>query len=297
MPDLKYMVIAGATGVGKTDLAFEVAQALQTEIVGADAFQIYRGLDILTGKPTISQLRALRHHLIGVIPLTEAFDAHRYALLACQTILDLNQNGTVPLVVGGTGFYLQALEQPLAEIPLPDPSLRSELESWAIPTLLKELAIRDPIALARIDQKNKRRIIRALEVCIISGKPFSSFASDSFLDPAIPRLFLERPRKELIERINWRVARMFAEGLVAEVAAVERIGPTASQAIGFSHIRSLLAGAIDESTCRDFICLETRQYAKRQIKWFRRQPYEFVSAESATERLIARFRERFRNSR
>src|SRR5262249_35017860 len=153
--------------------------------------------------------------------------------------LDLNQNGTVPLVVGGTGFYLQALEQPLAEIPLPDPSLRSELESWAIPSLLKELAIRDPMALARIDQKNRRRIIRALEVCIISGKPFSSFASDSFLDPAIPRFFLERPHKELIERINGRVARMFAEGIVAEVAAVERIGPTASQAIGFSHIRSL----------------------------------------------------------
>src|SRR5438132_10688530 len=140
MPDPKYMVIAGATGVGKTDLAFEVAQKLRTEIVGADAFQIYQGLDILTGKPALPQLRSLKHHLIGLLPLTDTFDAYRYASLARQTICALNQRGIIPLVVGGTGFYLHALERSLPSLPAANQSLRSELEQRPTPILLKELA-------------------------------------------------------------------------------------------------------------------------------------------------------------
>jgi tRNA dimethylallyltransferase len=293
MPDPKYMVIAGATGVGKTDLAFEVAQNLQTEIVGADAFQIYKGLDILTGKPALSQLRSLNHHLISLIPLTETFDANRYASLARQTICTLNQGGIIPLVVGGTGFYLHSLEQSLPSLPSADKSLRSELERRPTPVLLKELADRDAVAFNRIDRQNRRRVIRALEVCIISGSTFSGFAKDSTPVPTIPRLFLERPRTTLIERINERVNQMFAHGVIQEVAAVEAIGPTASQAIGFSLIRSLLAGRIDENSCRESICQQTRQYAKRQSTWFRRHLYECVSAESAVEHLITTFRRAF----
>ena len=293
MPDPKYMVVAGPTGVGKTDLALEIAQRLRTEIIGADAFQIYRGLDVLTGKPTPLQLRSIRHHLIGCVPLTEAFDAHQYAALARQAILILNQRGIIPLVVGGTGFYIQALEKPLPCLPSSSKALRSKFERQSTSALLKELALRDTVAFARIDRQNRRRVIRALEVCLISGRPFSSFAADSPPDPAIPRLFLVRSREALIERINTRVAQMFAQGVVNEVAAVEKIGPTASKAIGFQLIQSLLAGQRDESTCRRLICEQTRQYAKRQATWFWRQQYEFVPAESFVEYLVATFRRRF----
>jgi tRNA dimethylallyltransferase len=296
MPDPKYMVIAGATGVGKTDLAIEAAQRLRTEIVGADAFQIYLGLDVLTGKPTRSQLRFIKHHLLSFVPLIDTFDAYRYAALARQTILTLNQRGVIPLVVGGTGFYVQALERPLPSLPSAIHSLRFELEQKSTRTLLEQLALRDPVAFDRIDRQNRRRVIRALEVCISSGKPFSSFSKGSPPDPAIPRVFLERPRDALIERINRRVEQMFACGVVAEVAAVEHIGSTASKAIGFSLIRLLLAGEISESSCRDLICEQTRQYAKRQTTWFRRQQYEFVPAAACLDHLIGIFRRRFSDS-
>ena len=287
------MVLAGPTGVGKTDLAFEVAQGLRTEIIGADAFQIYRGLDVLTGKPSPSQLRSIKHHLVGCVPLTDVFDAHQYAALARRAILTLNQRGIIPLVVGGTGFYIRALEKPLPSLPSSNKALRSKFEQQSTPALLKELASRDAVAFERIDRQNRRRVIRALEVCLISGRPFSSFATDSFPDPAIPRFFLERPREELIERINRRVAQMFARGVVNEVAAVVKIGPTASKAIGFSLIRSFLAGELDKSTCGALICQQTKQYAKRQTTWFSRQQYEFIPAESSVEYLIATFRRRF----
>jgi tRNA dimethylallyltransferase len=293
MPDLKYMVLAGATSVGKSDLAFEIARRLRTEVIGADAFQIYQGLDVLTGKPTSSQLQTVKHHLVSHLPLTETFDAHRYAALARQTILTLNQSGLVPLVVGGTGFYLHALDRSLPSLPPASQSLRAELELRSAPDLLDELAFRDPVAFGRIDRQNRRRVIRALEVCILSGRPFSGFDTDSLPDPAIPRIFLERPRAVLNEQINRRVAQMFANGVVKEVAGVKAIGKTALKAIGFSIIRLFLAGQIDENTCRELICQQTRQYAKRQMTWFRRQPYEFVAAESSVDRLIETFRRRF----
>jgi tRNA dimethylallyltransferase len=285
------MILAGATGVGKTDVAVQVAQSVHTEIVGADAFQIYQGLDILSAKPAPSQLLAARHHLVSSLPLTEPCDAQKYSVLARQTIARLNQNGIVPLVVGGTGFYLGALESSLPELPPADLSLRAELDRLSTADLLGELGVRDEQASNRIDRRNRRRIVRALEVCILSGKPFSSFLNKSTPDPSVPRLFLERPRAILFERINHRVDQMFEQGVAAEVAAVESIGPTAAQAIGFELVRSLIAGTIDEHRCREAIKQQTRNYAKRQITWFRHQPYEVSSAESGASRAISLFQQ------
>jgi tRNA dimethylallyltransferase len=287
------MVLAGPTAVGKTDLSIHIAQHLQTEIVGGDAFQLYQGLDILTGKPTPSQLMAVRHHLVGILPLTELCDAHKYALLARQTIAALNQRGIIPLVVGGTGFYLQALEGGIPPSPPADLRLRTELNRLSTLDLLRDLETRDMAASNQIDRHNRRRIIRALEVCILSGKPFSSFLESLDPDPAIARIVLERPRAALIEKINRRVDEMFECGVVAEVAAVEAIGSTASKAIGFQLIRSLLTGAIDISNCREAIKQQTRNYAKRQMTWFRRQPCALFSAESSVDSLIAIFRRRY----
>ena len=283
------MVLAGPTGVGKTDVAIRIAQTVRTEIVGADAFQIYQGLDILSGKPTPSQLLDVRHHLISVLPLTESCDAHKYAILARRTIERLNQDGIVPLVVGGTGFYLRALERSLPALPAADIPLRAKLDQVSTAELLRELVDRDTLASTRIDRHNRRRIIRALEVCILSGKPFSSFLEESALDPGVPRLVLERPRAILFERIDRRVDEMFERGVIPEVAGVEAVGPTASQAIGFSLIRSLLAGAIDAHSCKEAIQRQTRNYAKRQMTWFRHQPYEVVSVEAGVKRAIELF--------
>jgi tRNA dimethylallyltransferase len=273
------MVLAGPTAVGKTDLAIRIAQHLQTEIVGADAFQLYDGLDILTGKPLPPQLMAVPHHLIGSLPLTEPCDAQKYAILAGRKIAALNQAGIVPLVVGGTGFYLQALEGTLPQLPHADLSLRAELYRLSTQDLLRDLETLDPLASKRIDRHNRRRIIRALEVCILSGKPFSGFLNNSEQVAPLARVALERPRAFLNERIDRRVDEMFDRGVVAEVAAVKAIGPTASQAIGFQPIRSLLAGAIDDSTCRKMIKQQTRNYAKRQLTWFRHHSYEIIPAD------------------
>ena len=295
MHGLRYLVLAGPTGVGKTDVAIRIAQSVHTEIVGADAFQIYQGLDILSGKPTPSQLLDVRHHLISELPLTESCDAHRYATLARQAIERLNQAGIVPLVVGGTGFYLLALERSLPLLPAADIPLRTKLDQRSTVELLRELADYDALAWNRIDRHNRRRIIRALEVCILSGRPFSSFLEGTAPESAIPRLVLERPRAILFERINRRVDQMFEHGVIPEVAAVEAIGPTASQAIGFRLIRSLLAGAIDAHSCKEAIQRQTRSYAKRQMTWFRRQPYEVVSAEAGAKRAIELFKKPWRS--
>jgi tRNA dimethylallyltransferase len=286
------MVLAGPTAVGKTDLAIHVAQRLRTEIVGGDAFQLYQHLDILTGKPTPSQLAAVPHHLVGILPLTDLCDVHKYSLLARQTIAALNQRGIVPLVVGGTGFYLQGLEGVIPQLPPIDPALRAELNCRSIPDLLRDLETRDPIASNRIDRKNRRRLTRALEVSILSGKPFSSFSQQKATDPAIARIVLQQTRSVLVERINRRVDEMFERGVAAEVAAVEEIGPTACKAIGFQLIRSLLADLIDISSCREAIKQQTRHYAKRQMTWFRRPPYELVAADCSVEFLTQIFRRR-----
>jgi tRNA dimethylallyltransferase len=290
MRQLRYMVLAGPTAVGKTELGIHIAQKLRTEIVGGDAFQLYEDLSILTGKPIPSQLTAVRHHLIGNLPLTEQCDAQKYARLAGQTISFLNQNGIIPLVVGGTGFYLQALEGALPRLPPADPLLRADLNRLSTLDLLEDLEARDPLAANRIDRHNRRRIIRALEVCILSGVPFSSFLDSAGPPTSIARVALERPRAILRERINRRIDEMFERGVVAEVAAVKTIGPTASQAIGFRPICALLAGAINDSSCREVIKQQTRNYAKRQITWFRHHSYEIISADSGETGAIEVFR-------
>jgi tRNA dimethylallyltransferase len=284
---LKYVVLAGPTAVGKTEAAIRVAQKLKAEIIGCDAFQIYRGLEILTAKPSASQLASARHHLIGLLPLTEVCDAHKYARVARQTIADLNRNGIVPLVVVGTGFYLQALEGAVPPLPAANAALRQELDSLSTLELLHDLQALDPVTANRIDRQNRRRIVRALEVCILSAKPFSASLQRAPTDPPLAAVLLERPRTELVARINRRVDEMFDQGVVDEVAAIESIGSTASQAIGFQPIRSLIAGTLDEPSCKELIKKRTRNYAKRQMTWFRRRQFTFVPAESSIDRIIS----------
>jgi tRNA dimethylallyltransferase len=282
---LKYIVLAGPTGVGKTDLVTEIAQKLGLEIVGADAFQIYVGLEILTAKPTSNQLCSVPHHLVGTLPLTESCDAYRYAQLATQTIKTLNARRITPLVSGGTGFYLEALTGALLDLPPRDPSIRAALESRSIEELLEGLNRLDPVAAKTIDRKNRRRLVRALEVCLITQKPFSSFRVAAAKVGSAPRFWLDRPRTELYARIDRRVDQMFDGGVVEEVKNVSQIGPTASRAIGFRQIRDQLDGKITEADCRNEIKQLTRRYAKRQATWFRNRGYVAISADQSAEKI------------
>jgi tRNA dimethylallyltransferase len=266
MKSLRYVILAGPTAVGKSEVAVEAAEGCGTEIVGADAFQAYAGLDLLSAKPTPGQRERVRHHLIGVVPLTATYNAHRYAQQARAIVQNLNEIGKVPLIVGGTGFYLRALTHPFPELPPPDPDLRSRLQAEPLEHLLEELARLDPISFSQIDRQNPRRVVRALEICRLTGRPFSSFAAQTKFFP--PSFLLIHPRTELRARIDARVERMFAHGVLAEVAGAGEVSGTAAQMIGYRPILELLAGRATLRACIETIRLQTWQYAKRQMTWF-----------------------------
>jgi tRNA dimethylallyltransferase len=273
---LQFLILAGPTASGKSELAIRIAERLNTEIVGADAYQIYEGFDILSGKPGSVERQRVRHHLISVLPPTELSNAARYARSAIQIIRELNQRGQIPLVVGGTGFYLKALTHVLPDLPELDADLRKEFGSMALPTLLEQLRQLDPVSFEQIDRHNRRRVERALEVCRLTGRSFSSF-ENPVSDAKFVALWLNWPRDELNARIDARVDRMLASGAIEEVAAVGPIGVTASRMIGLTEIRQYVRNEITLAQCAEAIKQATRQYAKRQLTWFRAQAYTPVS--------------------
>jgi tRNA dimethylallyltransferase len=287
---LQFWILTGPTAVGKTRFAVEAAEARQTEIIGADAFQVYQGLETLAGAPSRSELARVPHHLIGFLPVHERFSAAQYADLARAKIGELNERGIVPIVVGGTGFYLRALLDPLPPLPSASPEIRAQLQSVSLEALLDELQERDPIAYLRIDRANRRRIQRAIEVCRLTGRPFSSFLNPVLQPTSVPSICLSLERSELNRRIDARVNAMLAEGAIDEVRRLQNeVSQTAAQIIGFSLIRECLAGQRPLDSCRETMQIATRQYAKRQLTWFRRQPFAILSAEVQLSDLLAAF--------
>ncbi len=287
-----FFVIAGPTACGKSELAVRVAELCGAEIVGADAFQVYEGLDILTAKPGRELRSRVPHHLIGGVPLTRRFDVAQFIAAATHRIAEIRGRGRVPIVCGGTGLYVRALIRGIADLPAADVQLRMRLEAQSSEELQHRLAQLDPAAMSQIDLNNPRRVIRALEVCLLTGRPFSSFRTEWAQDGGKMRgVVLVRERTDRNQRIAGRTAAMFAAGVEEEVRAVSEIGPTAVQAIGFREIRELLAGRMQREASIRAIEDATRQYAKRQMTWFRREtgldPIE-VSPSSDLEALAAR---------
>ncbi len=278
--------MAGATAVGKTTLAIAVAEALGAEIVGCDAFQVYQGLPLLTAKPSADELARVPHHLIGEVPLTQTFDVAQYRELALKRIEEIHRRGRIALVVGGTGMYLRALTRGLADLPPADAQVRAQLEAQSSDELQMQLERLDPTAFSRIDLKNRRRLIRALEVCILTGKPFSSSQSNWNENFSHLRgVLLERSRPELYKRINQRVESMFASGVLAETAGAGEVGATAAQTLGLREIHAVLRGELQQQEAIQLIQQATRQYAKRQATWFRREPWLISIELSATATL------------
>jgi tRNA dimethylallyltransferase len=284
--------IVGPTATGKSEIAAEIAYRLNAEIISADAFQIYRGLDLLTATPDRTTLAKAPHHLLGAVPVTKEMNVESFRVAAVEAIRDIQACGKAALVVGGSGLYLKALTHGLSPLPGADPKVRAQLGQLSLDELGGQLFALDPVAARTIDVKNRRRVTRALEICLLTGKPVSeqrvqavaaslceaqrgetetceNRASGS--EAATAGVFVFRERAELYERIDRRVEKMFAEGVVEEVRALGDLGSTAEKALGLREIRALLAGETSETECVAKIQQATRRYAKRQLTWFQRQ--------------------------
>jgi len=263
--------IVGPTATGKSELAADVAQEIGAEIINADAFQIYRGLDLLTAKPDAATLAKAPHHLSGTLPLHEEMNAEKFRRAASRVIDEIHSRDKPALVVGGSGLYIKTLTHGLAALPEPDPNLRVQLNEMSLNELRRRLLDLDPETAHKIDMQNRRRLVRAVETCLLSGKPVSEQRIQWRSTIPATGVFVFRDRDELYARINNRVEAMFENGVIEEARAAGAMSSTASKMIGLHEIRELLGGQISILQCIAAIQQGTRRYAKRQLTWFRRQ--------------------------
>ena len=283
MKKITIVAVVGPTASGKTALAVELALRLGGEVVSADSMQIYRRMDIATAKPTAEEMRGVPHHLIDFLEPTEAFSVARYCELARPVIADITARGRLPILAGGTGLYIDSL---LGNVRFTDtdadPALREELQreldEKGVDHMLGVLRELDPAAADRLsDQRNPKRILRAVEVCRATGMTQTALNEAQIAAPSPYRavkLGLTADRAFLYDRIDRRVDRMVQEGLVEEARDfyARDLGATAAAAIGYKELLPYLNGDLPLSDCLDSLKRSTRRYAKRQLTWFRRDP-------------------------
>ncbi|MDZ7372777.1 MAG: tRNA (adenosine(37)-N6)-dimethylallyltransferase MiaA [candidate division KSB1 bacterium] len=295
-------VLVGPTAVGKTALSLLLAEAMEAEIVSADSRQVYRYMDIGTAKPRPEDRRRVPHHFIDVRDPDEYYSAGQFGREAREKIQQLLGQGRLPLVVGGSGFYLRALFDGLFEPRISDPEvkerIRDRIRREGLPAVYAYLCRVDPEAAGRIHPNDEQRIVRALEVYEIAGEPMSHF----FAQKPAPAPFgaiwigLERPREELYHRIDRRVEEMFAAGLVEEVRQLLERGYTADlnalRTVGYREVIGYLQGEFTLDRAVYLVKRNSRRYAKRQLTWFRRdQRIHWVPAEEETiERIVSLLR-------
>ena len=275
---LRPIFLAGPTAVGKSAIALALAEKTGGEIITVDSMQVYRGLDIGTAKPTTDERKKIPHHLLDVCELNEAFDAAQFIRLAQKAVAEIQSRGHTPIFCGGTGLYFKAYLDGLGEAPPADEKLRAELEAAPFAALLDELRERDPAAYEKIDKQNPRRVIRAVEVIRLTGKKFSEqraeWKTQNSKSKTQNYLCFTRSADDLHQRINARVDEMFRLGLVNETRELLQRGLAenkfAMQAIGYRQVVEHLRGERDLAATVELVKIRTRQYAKRQLTWFRR---------------------------
>jgi tRNA dimethylallyltransferase len=270
------VAVVGPTATGKSELGLALAEALGGEVVNADAMQLYRGMDVGTAKLSPAERRGIPHHQLDVLDVAEEASVAAYQRHARADVAAIHARGRRAVVVGGSGLYVRALLDRL-EMPPTDPEVRARLEERARregPGRLHDaLAAVDPEAAARIDRANTRRIVRALEVVEITGRPFSATLPEHVYAVPAVQVGLDCARDVLDARIAARAKRMWASGLLDEAAALgPRMGRTASRAVGYAQALALLAGEVDEPTARAGTVTATRRLARRQMTWFGRDP-------------------------
>jgi tRNA dimethylallyltransferase len=263
------------------NIALELAKSgIKAEIVNADSMQFYRGMDIGTAKVPVAERFGIKHHMLDWLEIAEENTAARYQIEARKVISDLRAEGTLPIVVGGSMLYIAALINTF-EFPGRDEALRAQLEQDLIDlgpvAMHKRLELLDETAASRIEPQNGRRIVRALEIVMITGEPFAASLPDQF-ESFLPvlEIGLNSAREHLVERLAERVRGMWALGLVEEVRSLESKGirdsKTASQAIGYSQALASIDGRLTEEEAIAETILLTQRYARRQMSWFRRDP-------------------------
>lgn len=276
------LVIVGPTAVGKTTVGIEIAKRLNGEIISVDSRQIYRSMEIGSGAPTSSELEQVPHHLISVFEPDELVSAGTYARLAHEKISDVHAKGKLPVVVGGSGLYIRALVDGLAPIPKPDMKLRSEIsrriDDQGMEYMIRELTRIDPEYAVNVGIKNRKRLIRALEVWYATGKNLSQWHWESQKNEKYSPLFfgLDRPRFELHQIIEERIRSMVESGWLEEVKSlissykgIDHLPLTVLQGLGYKYLINYILGEISLEVAKEKTIFSTRQFAKRQLTWFR----------------------------
>ena len=294
--------LAGPTAVGKSAVALELAEKIGGEIISVDSMQVYCGLDLGTAKPAPNERARVPHHLIDICNLQAAFDAAQFVQQAKMAVAEIQSRGRTPIFCGGTGLYFKAFLEGLGEAPATDAKLRAELETAPLAKLLEELRAADPAAYEKIDRQNPRRVIRAVEVIRLTGKTISEQRAKWKMTNAKIRaqnyFCLTRSAEDLHRRINARVDEMFRHGLVAETEQLLKHGLAenkfAMQAIGYRQVVEHLRGERDLAATIELVKIRTRQFAKRQLTWFRhhgncewRELKPDETAETISNRLIS----------
>lgn len=269
--------IAGPTCVGKSGIAIKLAQKLRAEIVSCDSMQVYQGMDIGTAKPSNEEQKSAPHYMISLIPLTQEYNVALYVNDANKAIDKIQTNNKIPLVVGGTGLYMKALIDGLFSGPSGNEEIRMKLEKRiekeGLSILYDELKKADPQSSEKIKPQDKRRIVRALEVYYVTGRPISTFQKEWVAEKKDAVIIgLNRERKDLYERIDERVERMFEDGFVNEVRMLIgqglRENKTAGHALGYKEILNYIYGKYTLEETKELVKRNTRRFAKRQLTWF-----------------------------
>lgn len=273
--------LTGCTGVGKTELALEWAEAAGAEIISCDSLLFYRGMDIGTAKPSREDRARVTHHLIDVCDVTERMDITRFISQARLALDDITRRGRQALLVGGSGFYLKAFFSPVADEIEVDPEIRKQVGELSSESALEKLRELNPRGLGTLDVANPRRVTRALERCLASGKSVLDLRAEfseqpsAFADWHVNLVRLERPPEELGHRVELRVDAMLRAGLIDEVRGLVARGltqnPSAARAIGYREVIDFLEGRLAEAEVRDAIVRNTRALVKKQRTWFRTQ--------------------------
>jgi tRNA dimethylallyltransferase len=273
------VIVCGPTAVGKTDLCVQLAKEFTTDIISADARQFYREMNIGTAKPSEQEQGGVVHHLVDSLSVREEYNAVAFERDALRILAELFRTLPLAIITGGSGLYLKVLTDGLDDIPDVEPELREQLLDWlrreGLAPLLHRLDEADPVYAQSVDRSNPQRVIRALEVCLSTGKPYSSFRKNQKAERPfkVLKIGLAREREELYERINRRVDQMLAQGLVDEVRGlVPYRHYNALQTVGYTEVFAYLDGEYGYDEMVRLLKRNTRRYAKRQLTWFRRDP-------------------------